>query len=259
MWRRLESSYARRPGTLFLSAEPFSRGDPQSVDFADLAARTRAFEDVRIVYVARRQPELIQSIWLQLSKTAAPPDFAQFLRGAIRNHKVSGVWLDHGRVLDMVERGFAPDRITVWDYDVIRKGPGGIAGAFLAMLGGAVAPGDLDPLPDEDANHSPDALATWIACRIAAPDRPDAALDAAVADALSSLPPGARTSAFTRREYTEVLQAFAPLNAQLTARVSATQPGFRFDAGAGAPASMVYRDTLAIPAWLRLARAVRAD
>jgi len=53
VWERLTDTYAAMAGTLFLSAENFSRVRPTRVDMADLARRLAPFEEVRGL-VARR-------------------------------------------------------------------------------------------------------------------------------------------------------------------------------------------------------------
>jgi hypothetical protein len=54
LWDTVISTYATRPGTVFLSAENFTRCFPKKVDMAELAERLGAFEEVRIVYTMRR-------------------------------------------------------------------------------------------------------------------------------------------------------------------------------------------------------------
>jgi len=252
LWQRFVDSHADLPGTVFLSGEPFSRGAPQKVDMPDLARRLSRFEDVRVVYTVRGQPELVQSIWLQVAKTVSPPPFRAFLRGAMQIRMGSGLWLDHGDVLDHVLTGFAPEQVTLLDYDTIRRGPGGVTQAFLDLIGSDLTADALTPVDAAQSNISPDPLATWIATRISAPHRAPPELIRQVGTALA-IPEGRRSSAFTRDEYAALLDLYRPLNEALVRRVSATQPDFAF-ATPDAPPDLIWRDMVGMAGWAHIAR-----
>ncbi len=255
LWDRVVQTGAERNGTLILSAEPFSRGAPQRVNMADLAERLSTFEDVRVLYVARRQPEFLQSLWLQVAKTAArPPAFDNFVANALASGMASGVWLDHAAVLDHVLQGFRPAQVTVWDYDTVREAPGGLLRAFLALADAPELAAELEPVEARQANVSPDPLGFYAAARITRPMRPAPDLVASATHALKARD-HRRNTILTRKQYESVLDVFAPSNARLTRMVREFQPEFRFAPEDVRPA-LRYREELANPDWVRLARAV---
>lgn len=251
LWERLAQTYAHKPGTLFLSAEVFSRARPQAVDFADLRARLTGFDSVKVLYVLRRQPELLQSIWLQVLKSGTPPPFDRFLSHALQTHLASGLWLDHTRVYEAVGQGVPARDILLWDYDQIRHHPGGILQAVLDLLQVPISARAFPPLPDTQANHSPDPLASYAAYAISSPDHPGEALMRRAHQALIHLPQG-RPTLYTRAEYLAVQETFAPLNAALVQRHSPYQSSNRYHLDLTPPGDLLWRDQIGNMFWLDL-------
>ncbi|MGB7244823.1 MAG: sulfotransferase domain-containing protein [Sulfitobacter sp.] len=253
LWQRFVAEYAGKDGVVFLSAEPFSRAQSQAVDMAELAARLRDFESVQIIYAVRGQVDLIQSIWSQRAKSAKAPAFRNFVAAALSDHQASGLWVDHGRVLDHVETGFKPDQITVFDFDQIRAAPGGVVQAFLDVLGAAVSADHMTPLDDRAVNVSPDPLSLYLAHQISGRQVPDGALMDVLSRCISTCAEGRKTLGYSRDEIVQIETEFAPLNDAFVARVQKHQPGFSF-AIPDSHSTAFCRDDLKLRHWTMIAR-----
>lgn len=248
--------HARQKGTVFLSAEIFSRAEPQSVDMKDLARRLAPFEDVRIVYTVRHQADYIQSIWLQVAKSGKAPRFDQFLANALDRKMASGLWVDHGKVIDHVLTGFSPDQLIVLDYETIRRHPEGMAGPFLGLMDSTLRFHDLKDIDRREANISPDPLATWLAhaIRWPSPVKPGLVRNLQLSlDLIRERHGKKRTTLYAREEYERVGTVFAEANAGLARWLQTGQPGARLSAPA-LPENLLFREELTIPDWTALAR-----
>ncbi len=254
LWARFVAAHADKPGTVFLSGEPFSRLEPQRVDMAALAARLAPFEDVRIVYTARRQSELIQSIWLQTVKARLSDRLAEFIKGACTRHLATGVPVDHGLILDHVLTGFAPEQVTILDYEQIRRAPGGVLQVFLDLIGNGPRAEALDTVGESQANISPDPLGMYVYGRIAPKEAPDAGELARIVAAIKK-GHSAPTTVYSRKEFDHIREVFAPLNAAFAAKVRRCQPDFALTPEAEAP-DFTWRGDLSMADWARIAAAV---
>jgi hypothetical protein len=268
LWARLCDDYAGRDGTVVLSAEAFSRAFPQRVDMADLARRTAAFADVRLVLTVRHQAELLPALWLELARGGQPPVIAPFMRRALRDHAAAGIWVDFGLLYDHLLTGFAPGQITVFDHARLCITPGGIAQAVLDLTGAGV---ETD-LPPDDDGPPPEPLALYAADKISAPEAPDAGLLERIATAFAPAAaadpaalPRPHTSLLTRAEQAAVRATFAPLNAAFAARIRRVQPDFVFsepvlpDAAAtesASPGGTMFREDLTPAFWGGIAMAL---
>ncbi|RVT83509.1 hypothetical protein DXV76_14870 [Rhodobacteraceae bacterium CCMM004] len=253
LWDRLIDEYAGREGVVVLSAENFCRAQPQSVDMADLAHRTAAFEEVRVVYTMRRQTELVQSLWSQIAKNRNAPTLRAYVARAIDDHMGGGLWIDHNDVYDHILTGFAPEQVVLLDYAQMRRAPGGVAGTFLRLVDCDLDPATFDPLPRSLSNISPEPLSIYIASLIREGAPPPSDLIATVQAALRRDPPRP-TTLLTRTEDERLRAIFRPLNAQLVDRVQPAQPGFTFEE-ADPPEDMIYRDDLLPQDWAAIAAA----
>lgn len=251
LWQRLIAQYAGAGGTLFLSAENFSRCHPQEVDMEDLARRLSVFEEVKVVYALRPQTELVQSLWLQLAKSGRPVAIHAYVRAAIETRRALGVRIDHGSVYTALRRGFAPEQIHLLDYNQIRRAPGGLAQAFLDLLGCGLPAAGLRQPGREEANVSPDPLAFWIASEVSGGQSPDPDLVAQVAAALSGL--GRPGTLLARHEYRKLRNRYAESNAALVEQVQPVQPGFSF-LQPETPEDLICRDEIPGQVWLDIAR-----
>lgn len=217
-FEKFTKDYAPLKGTVFLSAEVFSRGMPQHVDMADLARRLSDFEDVKVVYVVRHQTDYIQSIWLQVAKNGKAGRFDPFLAHALQKYLASGVWINHHQVIENVLSGFSRDQLILLDYESIRKHPEGVMGPFLELLGSSLNVDDLAELDNREANISPDPLAIWMAHAVFFPNPIKFGLYQKLKDALGRIREDhgkKKTSLYTRAQYDAVIQASHEMNIPL--------------------------------------------
>lgn len=256
LWNDLIARYARAPGTVFLSAENLSRQSPQAVDFADLARRLQAFDEVRVIYTLRRQADLVQSLWMQAARSGRVLTLRTYLIRAWEESLGGGIGIDHEALYQALLAGFAPEQIILLDYEAIRAAEGGIAQSFLDLIGAPVAAADLAQPPEARANISPDPLGFYLASQIAG-GLPPKALVAAVTDILRTDPPR-RSSLLGRAEHVRFHRQFAPGNARLVERVQPWQPGFSF-ADPEPGDDIFYRNNVTEWQWLQIAGMLYRD
>ena len=254
LWNDLIARYAHAPGTVFLSAENLSRAQPEAVDFADLARRLAAFEEVRVIYTLRQQAELVQSLWLQAARSDRVLALRAYVRRAFDLRLGGGIGIDHGQVYEALRAGFAPGQIILLDYTRLRHAEGGIAQVFLDLMGSPLRAAELTRPPPEKSNISPDPLGFYVASQIAGGSAPPAALAALVAKIVN--PAGAqRTTLLARHEYAKFHSRFSPANARLVERVQHWQPGFAFEDPEPAD-NLIYRDDISEQNWIDIAAAI---
>lgn len=246
--------YADAPGTVFLSAENFSRFLPQKVDMAALAERLAPFESIRILYTMRRQVDLVSSLWTQIAKMRAAPTLRAYVERAYTECLGRGIPLDHNAVYDHLLTGFSPEQITLLDYSQLAAAPGGMAQVFLDLMGIDLRADSLASPPETVANISPDPLSLFAATQITGREPPP---DALIETIRAIVHPDRRQPAtlLARHEYIRVHRRFVPLNRLLVRRVQTVQPGFSFD-DAEPPETMFYRDDLTAQHWMQIAAAV---
>lgn len=256
LWDDLIESYARRPGTLFLSAENFTRCFPEKIDMTGLAERLSAFEEVRVVYTLRRQVDLVPSVWAQITKMNYQPSIWSFMRTVFDERRAKGVPVDHNRVYQELLQAFAPEQIHLLDYGAFRRHPDGVLGVFLDLLGAPVAAGALQPPSPDEANISPDPLALFVAVGLVddASRPPPVALVRYVSQVLDRIC-GRRRTLLARHEYAKLHERFRHGNRALVERVQPYQPGFTFDEGRQ-ESDLFFRDDLDAAAWMKIASAI---
>lgn len=265
MWDRLTDRYAKAPGTLFLSAENFSRAFPEVVDFADLAKRLSVFDEVRVIYTVRQQAELVQSLWLQTAKVGRVHAIHHYVRRAFEKRLSGGIRIDHGSVYKALLAGFDPEQIILLDYAGFNRANGGVAQVFLDLLGAGSGSGtrlrasDLVSPTKQKANISPDPLAFQIATRIIRQSAghnsvPPDDLVQSIGQVLRD-DPSVPTTILARHEYTKFHTRFGPGNAALAERVQPFQPGFTFQEVAP-PENLIYRDDVTEAHWAAIAGAL---
>lgn len=257
-FERIIAKHAGQKGTVFLSAEVFSRAEPQCVDMRDLAQRLKAFEDVRIVYTVRHQVEYIQSIWLQLAKNNKAPRFDEFLKAALERQIASGLWVEHGKLIDHVLTGFSPEQLVILDYEAARRHPEGVVGPFLDLMNSSLRTKDLVKPNEKESNISPDPLVTWIAHSVQWPDAPRPDMVKALQGTFASIREQSgkkRTTLYTREKYKEVSDRFAEANAALDRWLPDGQAGPLLTPAAP-PETLLFRDDFALSDWAALARQV---
>lgn len=252
-WKQLVAQYAKVPGTVFLSAENFTRIRPERVDMAALAERLSAFEEVRIVYTMRQQADLVQSLWMEVAKSSRVPTLRKYVETAFEERRGGGVPIDHGSVYTRLREGFAAEEIRLLDYNTISRAPGGVVGAFLKLMESDLDPRALAPLVSrKNANISPDPLALYMATEITAPAVPPPQLVTALTQALRG-PDAPAGTLLTRGEYVKMRNKFVQSNTDLAESVQGVQPGFFFDPGK-MPRDLLCRDELTVEHWKMAAR-----
>ncbi|UYV37198.1 hypothetical protein N4R57_19940 [Rhodobacteraceae bacterium D3-12] len=242
IWNDLIEKYADQPGTLFLSAENFTRCFPEKVDWADLAARLSAFDEIKIVYTMRRQVELVPSVWSQITKVNYQPSIWSFMHTVIDERRAKGVPVDHNMVYEELRQSFAPEQIHLLDYSDFRHHPGGVVGVFLDLMGVDLPIERMAPPSETEANISPDALALFVAGVVCDDNSqpPDPALTRYIETQLDEIVGPTRTL-LARHEYARVSHRFQHGNQSLVEKVQRYQPGFTFDEGAPARRTGVSR------------------
>jgi hypothetical protein len=256
LWDNLVARYAHGPGTLFLSAENFTRGFPKAVDFADLARRLSPFEEVRVIYTLRQQAELVQSLWLQTAKVGRVHAIHFYVRRAFDKRLSGGVRIDHGSVYEALLRGFDPEQIILLDYARIRHADGGIGQVFLDLLGAesGLRASDLVQPALQNANISPDPLAFQMATLINGNSVPTDDLVGIVGQVLRK-DPAVPTTLLARYEHARFTSRFLQGNIALVERVQPWQPGFAFEESKP-PENLIYRDDVTQQHWIEIAAAL---
>lgn len=258
-WARV-AALAREGGTVFLSSEEFSRGQPlPRVDLHDLRRRLAPFDQVEVLCTLRDQLSYLQSIYLEVSKKHVPPPWPTFLASSLASGYGAGLFLDFNALDDFLRGAFARAEIRYLDFATSQAAPGGILGEVLRQTGVGLAPGDLRPVDNGAANVSPDPLAAWAANQIASPyPTPPDLVALAEATLREDLPEGMRTTVYTRAEEGRLLAHFAPLNARFVDRVAEDDSGFRLTM-APPPRKRLYREDVGPAFWVRLARRLHAQ
>ncbi|MCZ0962437.1 hypothetical protein [Paracoccus benzoatiresistens] len=213
---------------------------------------------MRIVYTVRHQADYIQSIWLQLAVIGKAPRFEPFLEAALAQHLASGLWVDHGKVIDHVLTGFSPDQLVILDHEATRCHPDGVAGLFLDLMGSPLRFADLQDLEPREADVSPDPLATWLAHSTRWPSPSGAGLVRAFQTSLDHIRERhgrKRTTLYSRAQYRQIEETFAADNDKLAGWLQANQPGTTLSPPA-APDTLLFREDLTIADWIGLTRQV---
>ena len=115
-WARV-AALARETGTVFLSSEEFSRGQPlPRVDLADLRRRLAPFDQVDVLCTLRDQLSYLQSIYLEVSKKHVPPPWPTFLANSLASGFGAGLFLDFNALDDFLQGAFARAEIHYLDF-----------------------------------------------------------------------------------------------------------------------------------------------
>ncbi len=257
-WRDLAARHARGSQTVFVSSEEFSRMNARRINMAELATLTAPFDEVRVICTLRNQASFLQSIYLQISAKRPPADWDSFFARAVQTHMADGLTLNYDRFYGHLLRGFARRQIRLVSYDHAIAQPGGIIGAYLRALDLPFGPEALAPVPEAEANVSPQPLATFAACHLMRPAPPSASLVALMQDGLDhSFGKHLRQTLFTRPEVAQIAAVFGPLNAALSRRIAPYQPGFTLGPMLGSilgPPPDLYRCDLTEAFWSAASR-----
>ena len=166
--KSLCDEHANSDRTLLLSAENFSRLDDEPADFSELTALFDQFDEFHVVYVARSQPALINSVYSQVafgnSKfSRSMEDFvAQSFEHETASHAVP---LNHQRLIEHVAKGVDMAQIHVASYEALVKSQDGLFSVFNKLVGWDKAPAWTQEKA-ERVNVSMSALACALAVQI---------------------------------------------------------------------------------------------
>lgn len=138
--RRIVQDHGDSDATVLLSSAEFSRAGQAGragarVDFREFRALVAGFQTVEVVCVVRDQWQFVQAIYLEMSRRHAAKSPDQILDGILRHHMALGLWTDYDRLYRHLSAAFAPQEITLLDYQVCTAHAGGLAGALLEHLG----------------------------------------------------------------------------------------------------------------------------
>ncbi len=258
--RDLGKQYGNRDVTVFLSSEEFSRGEPKGgVDYAALRDALSGFDEIEVIAVLRTQWEFMQSVYLELSKNRVPPEPDKLLPPTFKRGLFAGLWADYNLLLDRLEAAFAPEEITLFDFNDCRSAEGGILGRLLAHLGVQVAPETLAEMTAASSNISPLSLASWAANMLSDPDPAPPELVKRMGQVLrQQYGADVNPCLFTRAEFDRLKTHFDVRNAELAKRRAPVQPGFAITT-ANAEAVSLFRDDIKGKFWLAAGRSLTTD
>lgn len=256
----IAEEYAHRDVTVFLSSEEFSRDNPgAAVDFAAVRERLAPFDEIEVICILRTQWQFMQSIYLELSRRNNPPRPSKISKPAIDNGMSMGLVVDYNLILDRLEKNFAPEEITLLDFNACGRAEGRIIGYLLRHLGVDLKADALELVNGGLSNVSPHPLASWVSNIMAEPKTaPDWLLASATTAFEEEVGLDATPCLFTQSEFAQLEKHFAPLNARLAERRSAVQPDFKITPP-NAEAIKLYRNQVQSPIWAKLARVLVLD
>lgn len=253
--RQIAKDHGEGDHTVFLSSEEFSRGgDGQQVDFAELRRELAGFDQFEVICVLRPQWQFIQSVYLELAKTHTPPPPPNLVSEALTSGLVQGLWTDYNLLYDHLLQAFAPEEITLLDFETCRRHSGGVVGMMLEQLKCPLAMGQLDLVNGGVSNASPLSLPTWAASLISTPQpAPQWLIDCTTGAFQVEFGEKAKPCLFSRPEYNRLTAQFTPANARLAERRAPYQPGFAITELVP-DSSYVFREAVAVSYWLRCNR-----
>lgn len=262
-WQQVIRDHAKGPHTLLLSAEAFTRAHPHQIDWADLAQRLRAFDEVCVLVSLRHQVALLPALWLELARHQHAPLLSGFVSRAVKQGYAAGVPLDFNPLLDRIDQGFSAKQRLFWDQTGLDNSADATWRALLelALPGrgadlGARLPSPPSPAGPPAFQDEAHPLAVFAAQSLALDARAPEGLAARLAG-LAPLPPEGSASLLTRAEEARLRAHFAPLNRSFEARVAKDQPDFRLEMPQSA--AKVFREDLGPAFWAGLAAALYRD
>lgn len=253
-FRALAEKHADGEDTLFLSSEEFSRCGEGRVDLAEIRDLLAPFAEIEVVCTLRIQWQFLQSVYLELAKNRTPPRPPQLVKPVIDSGMFAGLCVDYNLLLDRLETVFAPEEITLFDYQSSRSAPGGILGTYLRHLGVALEADTLEKVNEGNSNVSPMPLASWASNILAEPKVATPWLiNRATAMLREHFGETVETCLFTDGEIKMLREHFTPLNEALAERRRARQPGFALTE-ITPPPETVRRDGIDPSFWTRFCR-----
>jgi len=249
---RVMRRYCNRKETLFLSSECiYLIEEPEKL--SDFKSRFAGFDRVRLILVVRPQTELIQSMWMEVCKMRqAPLDPARFVDLTIEKHKAIGNPIEFGAIYRRLSQTFGAKNVTVVNYHALRSCPGGAFGFFLRQLGIKAAPKEFADVERSLANVSPDPLASAVFRQTFARDTLDPAFIRRLSRVISP-DAKAKTTLFSRDQFTRARAEFDPLNRAFVEEVRKTQQDFDLTIP-DLPTGTIHPEDLSAETWARVAR-----
>jgi hypothetical protein len=251
--KKIARDHAGSDRTVFLSSEEFSR-ERAIVEMAPIRDVLSAFDEIEVICAVRVQWQFLQSIYLEMSKKRAMPRPAALVKSVTTSSHYGGLWLDYTRLLTSLEALFAPEEITFFDFDTMRRADGGVIGTLLRHLDIPLAAHELKPVNNGASNVSPLPLASWAANilsepKVATPELVALATKAVQQEAGKDV----RSCVFTRAEFDLLRDYFSDRNAEFAERRKAVQPGFVISQ-AQAQDLTLFRNDIRSTFWVELAR-----
>lgn len=252
-WQRLISDDHNSSTTVLVSTELLSN---DTIDLHEVAQLARSFDRVRVVYFARTQAELAQSIWQQLARSGKRRAIHAFMKSAIETQKIGGVLLNHNAVYSRLIDAFGADNVRVISFDSARQDTGGLETAFFRCLDARINSARLNRPERASRNASFDPLCYYFASAISTPPSSDLlrVIEAAVGNIYGQRE---TTSLLARHEYRKMTTAFRRSNAKLTERVRQFQPDFAFQIP-DPPENTLFRPEKDTELWVAVAQALHA-
>lgn len=256
-WKKMARETAEGDHTVFLSSEEFSRGHPQArMDLKEIRSWLGSYDEIKVICVLRDQVSFLQSVYLEISKNQAPPQWNMFFQNTLRNGYGAGLFLNYADLDDHLRSAFAEDEIHYVDY-ATASGGDGIRAHMLALAGCDLDSGELQGSANvSSANVSPDPLASWVASMIARPNAADPALMTLVRNTLrADLGEDRKTTLYVRSEIDRLRKLITPWNDALHERLATRQPDFVLS-DPGLPEDIAFRNHLKTSFWVNLTQSI---
>lgn len=258
MLASLAKDYADTDQTLFLSSEEFSR-DRSAAELGQIREALSGFDEIEVIVVLRTQWQFLQSVYLEVSKKRLPPRPPQLVKPVIESGMFEGLWVDYGKLLDRLENVFAPEEITLMDFDTCRRAEGGIIGHFLRHLSIGLDPAQMAMVNDGESNVSPMSLASWAANILSEPKvAPEWVVEKTTEALKVEFGEKVKPCLFTREEFRVLKEYYDEQNERLAARRAAVQPDFALTP-ASSDGLTLFRNEITSAFWVRVARRMVVD
>lgn len=253
-WKSLAKKYSHTDKTVIISSEEFSRGNPnQRVNLQEIRELCKEFDSVKVICFLRNQVSFLQSVYLQVAKTTAPPMWPAFFNQAINSHMATGVYLDYNKLYAFLLTGFQPEEISFCSYDQNCREPNGIVREILKAAGHGDITETLVNLP-KNSNISPDAITYWAASQLIGRKEAPPHLISDVNEIVKiQFGQGVKTSVYSTAENQKMIDVFTPLNEKL-AKDRAVFGEIVDLSLLHSNQNTIYRDKVDQKFWIKLAR-----
>ncbi len=254
----LSAEYADTDKTLFLSSEEFSR-DRSLAELGKIREALSAFDSIEVICVLRTQWQFLQSVYLEVSKKNSPPRPPNLVQPAINSGSCGGLWVDYNILLDRLEDVFAPEEISLMDFDTCRHAEGGIIGHLLRHMDIDLDQSQLELVNEGVSNVSPMSLASWAANILSEPKVAQEWVVRKTTEVMKAeFGDDVKPCLFTRAEFGTLKDHFDARNEALRERRAAVQPDFAISP-ANADGLTLFRNEISSAYWVRVSRGMVAE